>query len=97
MLATSAVEREGIGELLGLIGRHRDNLEESGELESRRREIARTRLLKTAENILHDRFDRHRDGRMSDLVERVVRRETNPHTAALELIAALQTEPEVGG
>ena len=96
VLATSAVKEEGIGELLDLIVRHRETLDESGEFETRRRTIASTRVLKTAENVLQDRFAQQRDGRMADLIERVVKREVNPYTAALELIAALKTEPEVG-
>ncbi len=93
VLATSSAKREGIGELLAAIDRHRRTLDESGEMERRRRAIARTRMLKTAENILHDRFEKQQDGKVSSLIERVVTRELNPHTAATELIAALKSEP----
>lgn len=93
VLATSSAKREGIGELLAAIDRHRRTLDDSGEMEGRRRVIARTRMLKTAEYILHDRFEKQHDGKVSSLIERVVTRELNPHTAATELIAALKSEP----
>ena len=61
-------------------------------MDERRRRIAETRMLKIAEVIMQSRFDRHRDDKVSSLIERVAAREINPHTGAMHLIAEMQGE-----
>jgi LAO/AO transport system kinase len=92
VLTTSSVQAEGVPELLETIARHRRMLEASGEIARRRRAIAETRVLKTAQFILAARFETERDGRVSSLIERVMARELDPHGAALALIAELKTK-----
>jgi len=89
VVATSAETREGIDELLAAIDRHRDHLQQSGEIARRRRRTAEMRMLKTVEDILRTRFIGPRDDRVIDLVERVITRNLDPYTAALNLLAAL--------
>ena len=92
VLATSSEGAQGVQELLETIDRHRESLETTGEIVQRRRSIAETRVLQTAEAFLRGEFAKHRDGRVSALVERVMAREIDPHGAAQELIAGLQSE-----
>ncbi len=89
VLPTSAEQEEGIDDLLGAIDRHRSHLEDSGEIARRRRRIAETRMMKTAEEILRARVSDRRDGLSAALLERVMTREIDPYTAALDLLAAL--------
>lgn len=94
VIATSSVRGEGIDELLAAIDRHLAMLRETGEIEARRRRIAERRMLVAAEDILRDRFARHRDGRVADLLERIAVRELSPYAAALHLLDELHTRGE---
>ena len=89
VVRTSAEVKEGIDELLAAIDRHREHLQQSGELAQRRRRTAEMRMLKTAEDILRARFIGRDDDIVVDLVERVITRALDPYTAALNLLATL--------
>ena len=89
VVRTSAEVKEGIDELLAAIDRHREHLQQSGELAQRRRRTAEMRMLKTAEDILRARFISRDDDIVVDLVERVITRALDPYTAALNLLATL--------
>ncbi len=89
VIPTSATKGEGVGELLAAIDKHREVLETSGEILARRAMIDERRLLKAGEEILRDRFERHRHGRLAALLERISRREMSPHSAATRLIEEL--------
>jgi len=91
VLSTSTVKAEGIDALLDMLEKHRETLERTGEIARRRESIAETRLLKTAQAVLHGEFEKQRDGKVSSLIARVVARELDPHGAALELLAALKS------
>ena len=89
VVRTSAEVKEGIDELLAAIDRHREHLQQSGELAQRRRRTAEMRMLKTAEDMLRARFIGRDDDIVVDLVERVITRALDPYTAALNLLATL--------
>lgn len=89
VVPTSAENGEGIEALLATIDEHRLHLEQSGGLARRRQLTAEMRMLKTAEDILRSRFVGRRDGAAAALIERVMARDIDPHTAALRLLAAL--------
>jgi LAO/AO transport system kinase len=89
VLPTSAVRDEGVAELAAAIDRHRAALEASGEIDARRAAIDERRLLKAGEEILRDRFVRHRHGRLAELLAELSRRALSPHSAATRLIAEL--------
>lgn len=89
VVRTSAEAKEGIDELLAAIDRHREHLQQSGELAQRRRRTAEMRMLKTAEDMLRARFIGRDDDIVVDLVERVITRALDPYTAALNLLATL--------
>jgi len=89
VLPTSAVRDEGVAELAAAIDRHRAALVASGEIDARRAAIDERRLLKAGEEILRDRFVRHRHGRLAELLAELSRRALSPHSAATRLIAEL--------
>ncbi len=92
VLPTSAETEQGIDELLAAIDSHREHLEEAGAMDGRRRKIMEMRVLKIAEDILRTRFAISRDGKLAELLERVMAREQDPHAAALDLLAATREE-----
>jgi LAO/AO transport system kinase len=89
VVPTSAQRNEGIDQLVAAIDSHRDTLARTGEIEARRALIAERRLLKAGEEILRDQFARHRDGKLSALLEQLVARTMSPHTAAVHLLREL--------
>ncbi len=89
VLAVSALRDEGIGALREAIDRHRSALVAEGVLDERRREIARRRLMKAAEDVLRERFARDEARRIPALLGALVERRTSPRTAALALIQSL--------
>jgi LAO/AO transport system kinase len=93
VIATSSLRGQGVDELLAAIDRHREALERSGEIVARRALIAERRLLAAGESILRDEFARHRDGKLSPLLEKLRTRTLSPHAAA----RALLRELHIGG
>jgi len=94
VIGTSAVSGEGVDELEQTIGRHMARMTETGELEARRRRMAEWRVLKTAEDILRDGFERDREGRVAEIAELVTRRELAPAEGARQLLAEINRETE---
>ncbi|MEW5888424.1 MAG: methylmalonyl Co-A mutase-associated GTPase MeaB [Pseudomonadota bacterium] len=92
VLATSAPRGEGVAELLDAMLRHRAALEANGGIGARRRLIAERRVLKAAEALIADRFERHRGGRVADLLGGVTGRRMSPHAAAVELLNEIRME-----
>lgn len=96
VVATASLRDEGIGELADAVNRHYAFLTESGEIAARRKAIIERRLLKAAEEILHREFDRHRDFKVSELLERIDARADSPHGAAIELLRHMRIEMHPG-
>ena len=92
VIATSALKAEGIDKLVDAVDRHRQALESSGEIAERKKQIAERRMLKTAEEILRDEFKKHRDGKVSALIDQIMAHEKNPYTAAQDLLAEMRLE-----
>jgi LAO/AO transport system kinase len=93
VVSTASLKGEGLAELLCAIDNHYAHLLETGELTVRRAAINERRLLKAGEEILRDAFARHRDARVSTLLEKLAARTLSPHTAATRLLA----EMHIGG
>jgi LAO/AO transport system kinase len=91
VLATSSARDEGITELVDAIDRHYATLKSSGEIDARRSDINERRLLKAGEEILRDRFVRHRDAHVAALLDALGRRAMSPHSAAVRLLAELSS------
>jgi len=86
VVATSAEAGRGIDELATAIGKHRSVQLSSALGETRLRHIAQYRALKTAEDLLRMRLSASSNARLSELVERVSRRELDPLAAAETLL-----------
>jgi putative protein kinase ArgK-like GTPase of G3E family len=94
VLPTNGLSGEGMEALLSCIDDHLEVLKASGELETRRQRIAEARLLKSAENILRDEFENHREGKLSDLTRRLSSGEIHPYAAARTLLDQIWSEME---
>jgi LAO/AO transport system kinase len=92
VIGTSAISGEGIGELLAAIGNHLSQMKESGDFEERRRRMAEMRVLKCAEDILRDRFESDRQGKLRQIAELVARLELAPEAGARRLLSEIQKE-----
>ncbi|MGA8258849.1 MAG: methylmalonyl Co-A mutase-associated GTPase MeaB [Arenicellales bacterium] len=91
VITTSSKQATGFEALRDAMDRHRGHLLDSGTLEARRSEIAANRMIKIAEGILREDFRQRRKADLADVLERVSRRETDPHTGARELLAAVHS------
>lgn len=92
VIKTCSPRDEGIAELLAAIDAHREYLVASGEYEGRRQAIRERRMLKAAEQLLHDEFERHREGRMAEVLAALATARISPQTAARRLLAHIGME-----
>jgi LAO/AO transport system kinase len=92
VIRTCAPRDEGIAELLAAIDAHRGYLVSSGQYEERRQAIRERRMLKAAERIVHEQFERHRQGRMAGLVAELAAGSVSPQAAAARLVADIGKE-----
>ena len=88
ILRTEAARGEGVAELAEAIDRHRAHIEEAGTLEQRRARNLRNEVLGIATSRMRRRMEATAasDPETGDLLERVVRRELDPASAASELL-----------
>ena len=92
VIKTSSARDEGVAELLAAIEAHREHLVSSAQYEERRQAIRERRMLKAAEQILRQEFERHRQGRMADLVAALAAGTISPQAAARQLVAHIGKE-----
>ena len=92
VIGTSAVTGEGLDQLLTAIDDHHAKMTETGELDRRRLRIAEMRVLKFAEDMLRDRFENDREGRVQEIAEQVARLELAPEAGARRLLGQIQKE-----
>jgi LAO/AO transport system kinase len=92
VIGTSAISGEGLDQLLLEIDRHLARMRESGELEERRRRMAEMRLLKCAEDILRDRFEHDRKGKVQEIADLIARLQLAPEEGARRLLSDIQRE-----
>ena len=88
IIKTVASEGSGIGELLDAIEKHRAHVESTGTLEERRARNLRSEVLGLAAARMRRELELRvaEDESVAKLLDRVVRRETDPATAAAELL-----------
>jgi LAO/AO transport system kinase len=90
IVKTIAQTGDGVEDLVDEIDRHREWLESSGEMELRRVRRARDEIEAIAVTALRARWgDVHGRSELDDLAAAVVAGESNPYTAADELIASV--------
>ena len=87
VVPTSAEKKEGIEDLLATIDAHHDHLIEHGGMDERLRRKLEMRILKTAEDMVRERFKAHRGGRLAALLDQVAARDMDPYAAAADLLA----------
>jgi LAO/AO transport system kinase len=86
--AAAASDRAGLDDLLERIGQHQSWLDSSGELTGRRQTRAREEIAAIAVAVLRERMGAlPGDQRMDELAARVAAGETDPYTAADELVS----------
>jgi LAO/AO transport system kinase len=92
IVKTVASQSEGIGELDAAIEKHREYLVTSGELDRRNRERVRIRIETQLKERFMDRLIGETVSReeFDELLERVHRKEGNPHDAAEEVLGRVQ-------
>jgi LAO/AO transport system kinase len=90
VLEAVAVEGRGVRELWGALGRHRDYLEQSGELDDRRRRRVETEVVELVERELRRRLrEQFRlEGAVARILDAAKDGEIDPHTAAARIIEA---------
>ena len=88
ILRTEAARGEGIGELAAAIDEHRQFIERAGTLAERRARNLRSEVLGIATSRMRRRLEQTvaEDPATAELLDRVVRRELDPATAASELL-----------
>jgi len=88
ILRTEAARGEGVDELAAAIDEHRAHIEQEGTLERRRTRNLRNEVLGIAASRMRRRLEKTAadDPATEDLLERVVRRELDPASAASELL-----------
>jgi LAO/AO transport system kinase len=86
VVATSSLNGTGFEELITKLDEHKKYLGNSGTGELRKRRIAEFRVLKTAEELLWQRFAESLAGRISGITDELVRRRISPYGAAEELL-----------
>jgi LAO/AO transport system kinase len=92
VIKTCSPKGEGIMELIVAIDAHREYLAASGQYEQRRQAIRERRMLKAAEQLLHEEFERHRQGRMAELLAELAAGALSPQAAARKLVAHIGME-----
>jgi LAO/AO transport system kinase len=92
ILKTVAARDEGIAELADAVERHAKWLDEGDRRGSRRLVRARVQIRELALGEVRERFAELGEGELVErLAEAVARRETDPYSAADELVASLET------
>ena len=92
VIKTCAPRDEGVAELLAAIDAHREHLVASGRYEARRQAIRERRMLKAAEQALHETFERERQGRMAGIVAELAAGAISPQAAARRLLEQMGME-----
>lgn len=87
VIRTSAIQQEGIRELVQAIEDHHAWLHDSGEEDIRLRKIIAAEISVRVQSGLLQRLEGAHDAHMQELVDRVVRRELTSHRAAEEVLA----------
>ena len=92
IVLTEAIYNKGTEELVATILRHREFLISSGGFETRRKQRAKLELMGTIESSLKEHiYQRIDEGDFQGLVNDLVQRKTNPHSAAWQIINRLKT------
>ena len=92
VVPTSSAKGEGFEKLIECLDRHGQYMRESEAGRQRVRRIAEFRMLKTAEDLLHQRFMAARQGTLADVSEQLATRRISPYQAAEQLLDGINLE-----
>jgi GTPase len=94
IVRTEAAEGEGVADLVKRIDEHRAHIESEGTLEKRRARNLRNEVLELAASRMRRQLEQTvaDDTAVSELLDRVVRRELDPASAASEILERLEAE-----
>jgi len=87
IILTEAIHDKGTGQLVEEIFRHREFLISSGGLDTRRKQRANLELIEAIESSVKNYIDARIDkDYLEKLIDDLVQKKTNPHSAALKII-----------
>jgi len=92
VVPTSSAKGEGFEQLIDCLARHGQYMRESEAGRERTRRIAEFRMLKTAEDLLHQRFMAARQGALSNVSAQLAERRISPYQAAELLLDGLNLQ-----
>jgi GTPase len=94
IVRTEAAEGEGVADLVKRIDEHRAHIESEGTLEKRRARNLRNEVLELAASRMRRQLEQTvaDDTAVTELLDRVVRRELDPASAASEILERLEAE-----
>lgn len=92
VIGASAISGDGLDALLSAIDDHLIWMKQSGEFARRRHRIAEMRVLKCAEDILRDRFESDREGKVHAIADQIARLQLAPEAGARRLLSEIQRE-----
>lgn len=89
VILTTAVSNMGIDSLSAQISGHREFLHSTGQIERRAIERAKLELMDTIEHLLNDHIRKHmcKSGDTEEIVNKIMQREADPHSAAREIVS----------
>ena len=93
VLGVSSYANEGFDELVAAVNAHREAAAHGEASAKRRRDIARFRLQKTAEDMLLRRFARTAEAQVEGWTDQLVDRSADPYSQAAGLISAVLRDP----
>ncbi|MFZ2650398.1 MAG: methylmalonyl Co-A mutase-associated GTPase MeaB, partial [Burkholderiaceae bacterium] len=86
VVPTSSIQGEGFDQLIECLDRHAQFMRTSAAGQERVRGIAEFRMLKTAEELLHQRFLESRAGSLAEVCDQLAQRRISPYQAAERLL-----------
>jgi len=92
VVPTSSAKGEGFEQLIECLDRHGHYMRTSDAGRERVRRIAEFRMLKTAEDLLHQRFLAARQGTLASVSEQLAERRISPYQAAERLLDGINLE-----
>ena len=95
VVPTSSAKGEGFEQLIEFVDRHGQLMRNSSAGQERIRRIAEFRMLKTAEDLLHQRFLESREGTLATISAQLTDRRISPYQAAERLLTGFNLQGKV--
>ncbi|HEY2030463.1 MAG TPA: methylmalonyl Co-A mutase-associated GTPase MeaB [Myxococcales bacterium] len=89
VISTSSYDKQGFDELVKALAKHKQHLDGTAAGAERLRRNAEFRMLKSAEELLRQRFRSNSAGRTAGIAERLAQRKLSPYSAGEQLLAGV--------